>query len=147
MDNQQRNETIRIIWTGKTIDSKYYQYILSEYVDGKVVEYTPLQVQQWCEAVGLTPVEECYFGKAKDLYPDLDTSNYWNENFIERLSNDKNFYMELNSPHCNNKVPHEGLVIKPLDRLGTAFKLKSFKFLNKEQTLLDKGEEDIEENA
>ena len=116
-------------------------------VDGKVVEYTPLQVQQWCEAVGLTPVEECYFGKAKDLYPDLDTSNYWNENFIERLSNDKNFYMELNSPHCNNKVPHEGLVIKPLDRLGTAFKLKSFKFLNKEQTLLDKGEEDIEENA
>ena len=116
-------------------------------VDGKVVEYTPLQVQQWCEAVGLTPVEECYFGKAKDLYLDLDTSNYWNENFIERLSNDKNFYMELDSPHCKNKVPHEGLVIKPLDRLGTAFKLKSFKFLNKEQTLLDKGEEDIEENA
>lgn len=116
-------------------------------VDGKVVEYTPLQVQQWCEAVGLTPVEECYFGKAKDLYLDLDTYIYWNENFIERLSNDKNFYMELDSPHCKNKVPHEGLVIKPLDRLGTAFKLKSFKFLNKEQTLLDKGEEDIEENA
>lgn len=35
MDNQQRNEIIRIIWKGKTIDSKYYQYILSEYINGK----------------------------------------------------------------------------------------------------------------
>ena len=80
-------------------------------------------------------VEECYFGKAKDLYPDLDTTSHWNENFIERLSNDKNFYMELDSPHCKNKVPHEGLVIKPLDRLGTAFKLKSFRFLSKTDTI------------
>lgn len=35
MDNQQQNEAIQIIWTGKTIDSEYYQYILSEYVNGK----------------------------------------------------------------------------------------------------------------
>lgn len=116
-------------------------------IDGKVIEYTPLQVQQWCANAGLTPVEECYFGKAKDLYPDLDVSNHWNENFIERLSNDKRFYMELDSPHCKNKVPHEGLVIKPLERLGTAFKLKSFRFLDKEGRLADLGEIDIEDNA
>lgn len=116
-------------------------------VDGKVVEYTPLQVKQWCAAVGLSPVEECYFGKAKDLYPDLDTSSHWNENFIERLSNDKNFYMELDSPHCKNKVPHEGLVIKPLDKLGTAFKLKCFRFLDKEGRLADLGEINIEDEA
>lgn len=116
-------------------------------VDGQVVEYTPMQVQQWCEKVGLTPVEQCYFGKAKDLYPDLDTSNHWNEDFIERLSNDKKFYMELDSPHCKNNVPHEGLVIKPLNRLGSAFKLKCFRFLDKEGRLADLGEVDIEDNA
>lgn len=116
-------------------------------VDGIVTEFTPLQVQQWCTQAGLTPVEECYFGRAKDLYPDLDTTNHWNENFIERLSNDKNFYMELDSPHCKNKVPHEGVVIKPLERLGSAFKLKSFRFLDKEGRLADLGESNIEDEA
>lgn len=106
--------------------------VTSTNVDGKVIEYTPLQVKQWCDNVGLTPVEECYFGKAKDLYPDLDTSNHWNENFLERLSNDENFYMEQNSPHCSNKVPHEGIVIKIEDGLSRAFKLKCFRFISKE---------------
>lgn len=35
MDNQQRNETIKIIWTGKTISPEHYQYILFEYTSGK----------------------------------------------------------------------------------------------------------------
>lgn len=116
-------------------------------VDGVVTEFTPLQVEQWCEKVGLTPVETCYFGKAKDLYPDIDTTQHWNENFIDRLANDKNFYMELDSPHCKNKVPHEGVVIKPLERLGSAFKLKSFRFLDKEGRLADLGESNIEDEA
>lgn len=116
-------------------------------VDGKVFEYTPRQVQQWCAQVGLTPVEECYFGLAKDLYPELDPANHWNENFLEKLANDSRFYMEKDSPHCKNKVPHEGLVIKLEDGLSHAFKLKCFRFLNKEQELLDKGETNIEDEA
>lgn len=116
-------------------------------IDGKVFEYTPRQVQQWCAQVGLTPVEECYFGQAKNLYPDLDATNHWNENFLERLANDPKFYMEKDSPHCKNKVPHEGLVIKLEDGLSHAFKLKCFRFLNKEQELLDKGETNIEDEA
>lgn len=116
-------------------------------VDGKVLEYTTHQVQQWCQRVGLIPVEECFYGKAKDLYPDIDTAQHWNENFIERLANDKNFFMEQDSPHCKNKVPHEGLVIKIEDGLSRAFKLKCFRFLNKEQELLDKGEGNIEDEA
>lgn len=35
MDNQQQNETIKIIWKGKTIDPKYYSYIILEYIKGK----------------------------------------------------------------------------------------------------------------
>ena len=116
-------------------------------VDGKVFEFTPHQVQQWCASVRLTPVEECYCGLAKDLYPDLNPSEHWNENFLDRLANDKNFYMECDSPHCNNKVPHEGVVIKIDDGVTRAFKLKCFRFLNKEQELLDKGEGNIEDEA
>lgn len=100
-------------------------------VDGKVFEYTSHQVQQWCSEVGLTPVEECYYGLAKDLYPELSLEDNWNKNFIDRLSNDSRFYMEKDSPHCKNKVPHEGLVIKLGDNLSRAFKLKCFKFINK----------------
>lgn len=116
-------------------------------VDGVVFEYTPHQVQQWCASVGLTPVEECYCGLAKDLYPDLDPANHWSENFVDRLANDKRFYMEMDSPHCVNKVPHEGVVIKIDDGITRAFKLKCFRFLNKEQELLDKGESNIEDEA
>lgn len=116
-------------------------------VDGLVFEFSPHQVQQWCAKVGLTPVEECYFGKAKDLYSDIKIDDNWNKNFLERLSNDSNFYMEKDSPHCKNKVPHEGLVIKLEDGLSHAFKLKCFRFLNKEQELLDKGESNIEDEA
>ena len=39
--------------------------------------------------------------------------------------------MECDSPHCNNKVPHEGVVIKIDDGVTRAFKLKCFRFLSK----------------
>ena len=81
------------------------------------------------------------------LYPDLDPDVHFSENFIDRLSNDKNFYMECDSPECSNKVPHEGLVIKIDNMKPAAFKLKCFKFLNKEQQQLDKGESNIEDEA
>lgn len=116
-------------------------------VDGKVLEYSTHQVQQWCEKNGLIPVEEYYYGKAKDLYPDIDPAEHWNENFLNRLANDGTFNMEKNSPECKNKVPHEGVVIKIEDGMSRAFKLKCFKFLNKEQEALDKGEENIEDEA
>jgi tRNA-binding EMAP/Myf-like protein len=112
-------------------------------VDGEVFEYSPRQVQQWCNKVGLIPVTELYYGKAIDLYGHFDNS----ESFIEELSQDKNFYMEMNSPDCVNKVPHEGIVIKIDDGIARAFKLKTFAFLNKEQVLLDKGEENIEDES
>lgn len=116
-------------------------------VDGKVFEYSPRQVQQWCSKVGLTPVEECYYGLAKSLYPELNINEHWSENFLEKLANDSKFYMEENSPHCINKVPNEGLVIRVDDTSDMAFKLKCFKFINKEQEQIDKGESNIEDEA
>lgn len=137
-------EIIGYLPNGKYIQKKY-DYGCTPPKDGE--KYTPHQVQQWCSSVGLTPVEECYCGLAKDLYPELDISNHWNENFIDNLSNDPSFYMEMDSPHCINKVPHEGLVIKIDDGVTRAFKLKCFRFLNKEQELLDKGESNIEDES
>ena len=55
--------------------------------------------------------------------------------------------MELNSPDCSNKVPHEGIVIKKEDMIPAAVKLKCWMFLNKtEQQALDAGEDNIEDN-
>lgn len=116
-------------------------------VDGIVHEFSAREVQQWCKQVGLTPVTEYYYGYAKDLYPDLNPSEHWAENFMARLANDKNFNMEMNSPSCNNKVPHEGIVIKIENMKSEAFKLKCFAFLDKEGKELDKGETNIEDNA
>ena len=113
--------------------------------DGNVHEFSAREVQQWCQYNGLTPVAEYYYGYAKDLYPDLNPDEHWNENFLQRLANDKNFNMEMNSPTCNNKVPHEGIVIKSENMKSEAFKLKCFKFLDKEGKALDKGETSIED--
>nr|DAN43774.1 MAG TPA: Naegleria gruberi RNA ligase repair, adenylyltransferase, LIGASE [Caudoviricetes sp.] len=116
-------------------------------VDGVVHEFSGREVQQWCKLHNLVPVEEYYYGTAGNLYKDIDPAEHWNENFLARLANDANFHMECNSPTCNNKVPHEGVVIRIENMKSEAFKLKCFKFLDKEGKALDKGETNIEDNA
>jgi len=114
-------------------------------VDGIVHEFSAREVQQWCNTRGLIPVEEFYYGPARDLYDDILDDGNWNKNFIERLANDTYFYMEKNSPDCTNSVPHEGIVIKKEDMHSAAWKLKSFKFIDKEGKALDAGETNIED--
>lgn len=124
-------------------------------VDGISHEFSAREVQQWCKQVGLTPVEEWYYGLAGDLYLDLrqDVNGEpmypedWNQLFWEKLANDKNFFMECNSPSCNNKVPHEGLVIKKEDMIPRAWKLKCWNFLSKvDQMELDNNISNIEDD-
>ena len=102
-------------------------------VDGVVHEYSAKEVTDWCEKVGLIPVTTLYYGYSGHLYP-IDNNEHWSENFINALANDKKFYMEELSPSCNNKVPHEGIVIKKEDMIGHAWKLKCFKFVDKAQS-------------
>lgn len=122
-----------------TIDGYSIAVSIDTNPDGRVYEFSARQVQQWCTKEGLKSVEEYYYGYAKDLYPE-----HWNENFIQKLASDKNFFMECESPTCNNKVPHEGVVIKIENSLSEAYKLKCIKFLEGESKSLDKGEVDIE---
>lgn len=115
-------------------------------VDGYVHEFSAKEVQEWCKANDLIPVTEYFYGYAKDLY-DIPVDDNWTDAFWDTMANDKNFYMECNSPSCVNKVPHEGLVIKKEDMRSRAWKLKCFAFLNGEQKELDAGIENIEDNA
>jgi len=127
---------------------KIYIYrVTTTNVEGRIHEWSAHEVQIWCKKNGLRPVTEFYYGYAKDLYKDLAPSEHWTENFLARLADDKNFFMEQNSPECNNKVPHEGIVIKKENMVSEAWKLKCFKFLGKEQEAADKGEANIEDNA
>lgn len=128
---------------GKHFGIQIYR-ITETNVDGVVHEYSARQVQQWCEKYNLPAVTLYYYGYAGDLYPELDPYNHWNENFLQRLQEDSKFYMEMNSPTCNNKVPHEGIVVRN-ETLGIeVYKVKCHKFLIKESEQLSKGIIDIE---
>lgn len=116
-------------------------------VDVKVHEYSAREVQQFCESRGIKAVNQFYYGTAYDLYPDIVNDEDYGENFINELANDKEFFMEMNSPDCVNKVPHEGIVIKKEDGIAHAWKLKTFAFMNREQKELDKGIENVEDNS
>lgn len=102
--------------------------------DGDLHEFSAHEVQLWCNQHGLNPVKELYWGFAKDLYPDIpiDDPN-WSIKFCQHLKQDsQRFYMELDSPSCKNPVPHEGIVIRIDDGKSAAFKVKTFRFLSKE---------------
>ncbi|MDR2556693.1 MAG: hypothetical protein LBC49_03150 [Bacteroidales bacterium] len=95
----------------------------------------------------ITPTIIAYKGLAKDLYPDLQTADIqqWRNEFLARLSNDKNFYMNENSPDCNNPVPHEGLVMRFENRPHQrALKIKCDKFYEYESKMLDTLNETLE---
>jgi len=113
-------------------------------VDGVVSDLSSLQVEEFCNAVGLKCVHIFYNGVAGEMYKDISTADIekWQEDFVIRLEkdyNDKDCFM------CVNKVPEEGIVLrKETFFTFEAYKLKSFRFLSYESDLLDKGEVDME---
>jgi len=120
---------------------------------GKIFELSAQQLQQWCIKRGLTPVHELYYGYAKDLYKNLNYDNIvdedlttWRDQFLEKLANDKSFYMEQNCPYNKNQVPFEGLVLRVEGIDIESYKIKCFNFLSRETKLLDKNESNIEDN-
>jgi hypothetical protein len=125
----------------------YVYRVTQTNVDGIVYELSALQVQQWSKSRGLKPVKELYYGKAKDVYPDLNIKEHWHENFLERLQSDKeNFFMECDSPDCYNEVPHEGIVIRnDSNNNMPAFKIKTEAHYLMETKELDEGILNIED--
>ena len=94
----------------------------------------------------IRPLTIFYKGTLKDLYPNINVTDHWHENVLEAMRNDKeHFGMEEFEPQCRYKVPREGIVLRICgDPVAEAFKLKSFLFLDKERSDVDKGQVDIE---
>ncbi len=112
--------------------------------DGVVTELSYPEIREFCNERGLTASHLFFYGKASDLYnTDYSTSlETWSKGFVqylEKLYNEKDCFM------CELRVPEEGIVIRKDKLTGLeSYKLKSFRFLEKETKQLDKGESDIE---
>ena len=120
-------------------------------VTGQVIEFSAKQVQNWCKEHGLNPVPEFFYGKASDLikvdnqliFFHEEAKDRWRGQVLEYLLTA--FNMEKDDANCVNKVPAEGIVVRIED--GTnydAYKLKSFRFRERETKELDKGVVDVE---
>ena len=94
------------------------------------------------------PIDILYHGTLGDLYPEVDESDHWHENVLEKMKNDKeHFGMEDYEPLCKyNKVPREGIVLRiDDDPINEAFKLKTTSFALGEALLYDDDDyQDIE---
>jgi hypothetical protein len=102
--------------------------------DGRIFEYSPAQVDEYCKRKGIKAVETLYYGKAGDLF-DVDVENHWHQNFLQKMCET---YLEKDCSLCNNKVPDEGVVLRrDVPNAIDVYKLKSFKFLLGETALLD----------
>ena len=121
----------------------YIYRITTTSPSGKVFEWSAKQIQQWCKSKGLKAVPELYYGKAKDLFKDLDIENHWHENFLDRLQKE---FLEKKCTICKNDVWAEGIVLRKEILDIEVYKLKSFNFRLQESKNLDSGEENIEDN-
>ena len=92
-------------------------------------------------------IDVLYSGTLGDLYPDIDTEQHWNEEFLNRIKNDaEKFGMECLEPLCTfNEVPREGLCFRINGSVvPSCWKLKTNAFRLKEALMTDAGEVDSE---
>jgi hypothetical protein len=143
--------------------ANYVYRITTTNEDGKVYEWSMLQVQQWCKANGLNAVPLMYYGTVADLYQELFDKYPKEYNSVLNMREvfDSNIFLELLTKeylekpcergvvpvYClTKKVPDEGIVLRKESLDIESYKLKSFAFKMKESSDLDKGEENIEDN-
>jgi hypothetical protein len=117
-----------------------YRLTLTNY-SGKVFEFSTQQVKNFCTKYGLNYVPEYYYGKARDLFPEINLDEHWNENFVQKLSD---VYLEKDCDLCVNEVPAEGICVRREVSDIDVYKHKSFRFKQHETNLLDSGELDLE---
>jgi hypothetical protein len=121
----------------------YIYRITTTNEDGRVVEWSMLQVQQWCKQNGLEVVPLYYYGRARNLFSDTEIERDWQRYFLEFLQEK---YLEKKCSICKNNVPDEGICLRVESLDIDVYKLKSFLFRVYESKTLDLGESNIEDN-
>ena len=121
----------------------YIYRITSTNVDGKVIEFSAKQVQDFCKKNGLNAVPELYYGYAQGVWTEkFENVDEWGDVFLDKIKHD---YNEKDCYMCSNKVPEEGVVIRIEGNDFEAYKAKSERFYARETAQLDKGESNIED--
>lgn len=113
-------------------------------VDGLRLDLGWLQMIAFCEKFGFETVKPLLYGRAGDLvYAGSESNEHWGQVFVSSL--EAKYVNDGLCPYNNNEVPAEGVVVR-IDGFNEseAFKLKNFRFLERETKQLDKGEADIE---
>ena len=116
--------------------------------DGLVIELTWAQLKEFASKYGFSTVPEIYYGRAYAMFdngvPFTDDSvEQWQSAFVQSLST--SYVKDADCPYNPKGTPAEGIVLR-IDHLQSAdsFKLKNFRFLERESKELDKGEVDTE---
>jgi hypothetical protein len=128
-----------------TFDIYVYRITFTN-VSGNVFEFSPQQVRQWCIEHGIKHVPKLFYGEAwkYDTYPDSYNHDLsLGDNIINAI---RERYLEKDCHMCRNVVPAEGIVLRREGSWFEAYKLKSFRFLERETKMLDKGDSNIEDN-
>ncbi len=125
-------------------EHKVYVYrITKTSPDGHVTEYGWAALKDRCRELLVEYVPEYYFGKAKDMYPEIKPDTHWHENFLNKLRED---YLEKPlKGNLSKKVPDEGIVLRIERGWIDAYKLKSLSFLKHEVEEYEKEESNLED--
>jgi len=152
-------ETVYYEITGYTSDGKFiqqgYDYgsapgeykiwvyrITRTTPDGTVTELTFDQLVVRCDQLGVQPVKLAWLGGVYD-FVDLTEYDTWRERFVEEVK--KHWVHDQDCQFCTNKVPSEGVCVRIDHGLSVEiYKLKNFRFLERETKQLDDGQTDIE---
>lgn len=112
-------------------------------VDGQKIELSWAQIKEYCDKYGIKYVPELFYGRAVDWQGHLNPrGNDWSDKFLADLTA---VYLEKDCTMCKDSIPAEGIVVRKDELFSfNAYKLKSFRFLEKETAQLDKGEVDLE---
>lgn len=103
--------------------------------DGTIAEYSWQAVKERAAELETPTVEEFFYGRLGDLYPEIEQDTNWNSKFVAKLEED---FLEKDCPLSRNKVPDEGIVLRPESLRIEPFKLKSKRFILKESELKEK---------
>lgn len=114
--------------------------------DGTVIEYSWKAMKERCAQLGVSMVEEIFYGRAKDLVEYNGDTSQWRKSFIEFLT--KNF-LDKPATDCIGKDIHqEGIVIRVEGYGLKVFKHKDETFMLQTRSGEEKGEIiDIEDES